>query len=69
MQRFTIQTNHRGNSNICDQSGFQYSYYKKENKAGETPWLCNKRSRRGCKVVVKTKGDLIVAQKYDHTCI
>ena len=54
--------------NICDQNGFQYSKETKENKAGETRWICHK-CKKGCKAVVKTKGDFIVAQKNDHTCI
>ena len=50
------------NLNLVDQFGFKY------NKKRENRWVCQKKSK-GCKVIIKTDGDFIVAQKSDHTCI
>jgi len=66
--RFTFETNKRNTLNICDQNGFQYCRDSKfTNRWGEDRWTCCNRTQ-GCKVVVKTKGDFIIAQKNVHTC-
>ena len=73
LKRFTTTADlkNRKNTYICDFDGFEYCKRKEANKSGETLWTCSRRRRIGfvCKVVVKTKGDFIVAQKNEHTCI
>ena len=67
-ERFAFETNKRNSLNIIDQNGFQYMKKSKVcNKNGEDRWVCYKR-RQGCKVVVKTIGEFIVAQKNYHIC-
>ena len=41
---------------------------KSTNKHGEDRWTCQKRLSKGCKVIIKTIGEFIVAQKNEHTC-
>jgi len=53
--------------NIVDHDGFQYMK-KSSNKYGEHRWTCYKSTKVGCKAVVKTIGDFIIARRYGHTC-
>ena len=67
--RFTLETNNRNTLNICDEYGFKYNRDSKQtNSRGEDRWTCVKR-KKGCKIVVKTNGDFIVAQRNEHTCL
>ena len=67
--KFTLTTNNRNTLNILDEFGFKYNRDSKcTNSRGEDRWTCVRR-KKGCKVVVKTNGEIIIAQKSEHTCL
>ena len=67
-ERFTYEVGRSNSVVIRDLNGHYYSKSSKtSNEKGEERWQCQKQKRRGCKVTVKTVGDFIIAQKYEHT--
>jgi len=61
-ERFTYEKSNGINFNLIDQAGYKY------NKKRENRWTCQKKSK-GCKVILKTDGGFIVAQRFEHTCL
>ena len=68
-ERFTYEVGKANSVIIRDQAGYRYGKdCKSTNKKGELRWCCQKRKSQDCKVIVKTVGDFIVFQKFDHIC-
>ena len=68
-ERFSYESGKCNSIKIRDQAGKVYHRFSKvTNKSGEERWACQRRKQRGCRVVVVTVGDFIVAQKNEHTC-